>query len=210
MPDISSFTSLQLDAIKEVGNIGAGNAATSLSKLLGCVVEMDVPKADLVSIYELSEYYGIPTTPVAAVFVRSTGAFSCSIIFIESEETGSEIVQKWIKGQFGDSLPTELPDDMMDSAIAEVGNIILGSFLNAINMLIGTNHQISVPGVAHDMLGSILDVVASIFGQLGETALVVNTTLRLGDSENHQLGGNVIMLPDPEALDLLLGKLQVL
>jgi len=117
---------VQLDAIKEIGNIGTGNAATALSKLLGRVVEMDVPKVELVSIYELSEYYGSSTTPVASVFVRSEGKLSCSIIFIDSE-----------------------------------------SFLGAINSLIETTFQISVPGVAHDMLGSILDVVASIFGTYG-------------------------------------------
>jgi chemotaxis protein CheC len=101
---------------------------------------------------------------------------------------------------------------MTDSALSEVGNIILSSFLNAVNMLIGTEHQISVPGVAHDMLASILDVVASIFGQLGEMALVVNTELRVGGLEDSErnISGNIVMLPDPDALELLLRKLQVL
>nr|MBQ6739749.1 chemotaxis protein CheC [Synergistaceae bacterium] len=58
MIDLGSFSSLQLDAIREVGNIGTGNAATALSKLLSCMINMDVPKAELVSIYELAEHYG--------------------------------------------------------------------------------------------------------------------------------------------------------
>jgi chemotaxis protein CheC len=212
MLDLSSFNNLQLDAIREVGNIGTGNAATALSKLLSCMIDMDVPKADLVSIYSLAEYYGDPDSMVAAVFVRSIGEFGCSLIFIQQEEDAALMVDLLLKQQFGDSVPKDLPQEMTDSAFSEVGNIILSSFLNAVNMLIGTRHQISVPGVAHDMLASILDVVASIFGQMGEMAVLVNTELRVGGSgnESKSIAGNIVMLPDPDALELLLRKLQVL
>ena len=211
MMDLSTFNHLQLDAIKEVGNIGTGNAATALSQLLSCMIDMDVPKADLVSIYSISEYYGTPDAVVAAVFVRSLGEFGCSLIFIQEEEDSNLMVDLLLKQQFGDSVPQDLPQEMTDSAIAEVGNIILSSFLNAINMLIGTQHQITPPGVAHDMLASIMDVVASIFGQMGDMAVLVNTALRVGGSEDGQeISGNIVMLPDPDALELLLRKLKVL
>ena len=211
MLDLSSFNHLQLDAIKEVGNIGTGNAATALSLLLSCMIEMDVPKADLVSIYSIPEYYGNPDAAVAAVFVRSLGEFGCSLIFIQDEEDANLMMDLLLKQQFGDNVPEELSQEMIDSAIAEVGNIILSSFLNAINMLIGTQHQISPPGVAHDMLASILDVVASIFGQMGEMAVLVNTELRVGGADGgRDISGNIVMLPDPDALELLLRKLQVL
>ncbi|GHS94682.1 chemotaxis protein CheC [Synergistales bacterium] len=213
MLDLSSFNNLQLDAIREVGNIGTGNAATALSKLLACMIDMDVPRADLVSIYSLSEYYGDPDSVVAAVFVRSFGEFGCSLIFIQEEEDADLMVNLLLKQQFGDSVPTDLDPEMKDSALTEVGNIILSSFLNAVNMLIGTQHQISVPGVARDMLASILDVVASIFGQMGDMALVINTQLRVGASSQNEervISGNIVMLPDPDALELLLRKLQVL
>jgi len=212
MIDLSSFNHLQLDAIKEVGNIGTGNAATALSQLLSCMIDMDVPKADLVSVYSVSEYYGNPDAVVAAVFVRSLGEFGCSLIFIQDEEDANLMVDLLLKQQFGDNVPEDLPQEMIDSAIAEVGNIILSSFLNAINMLIGTKHQISPPGVAHDMQASILDVVASIFGQMGEMAVLVNTELRVGGGADREQGisGNIVMLPDPDALELLLRKLKVL
>jgi chemotaxis protein CheC len=122
------------------------------------------------------------------------------------------MVNLLLKQQFGDYVPADLSQEMADSAMGEVGNIILSSFLNAINMLIGTQHQISPPGVAHDMLASILDVVASMFGQMGEMAILVNTELRIGslDSGGRNISGNIVMLPDPDALELLLRKLQVL
>ena len=210
MLDLSSFNYLQLDAIREVGNIGTGNAATALSKLLGRMIDMDVPKAELVSIYELAEHYGDPTELIAAVFVRSLGDFGCSLIFIQKEEDARMMVDLLLRQQFGDAVPPDLPQEISDSALTEVGNIILSSFLNAINLLIGTEHQISVPGVVHDMLSSILDVVASIFGQMGEMALVVNTELHVEGTDGATGSGNIIMLPDPDALELLLRKLQVL
>ena len=74
--DMESFSNMQLDAMREVGNIGAGNAATALSVMLSRAVDMDVPKAELVSIYELAEYYWDPLAPVSAVFVRSEGALT--------------------------------------------------------------------------------------------------------------------------------------
>jgi len=211
MMDLSSFNHLQLDAIKEVGNIGTGNAATALSQLLSCFIDMDVPKADLVSIYSIAEYYGDPDAAVAAVFVRSSGEFGCSLIFIQDEKSASTMVDLLLKQQFGGSVPENLPQEIIDSAIAEVGNIILSSFLNAISMLIGTQHEISPPGVAHDMLASIMDVVASIFGQMGEMAVLVNTALRVGGTvDGQEISGNIVMLPDPDALELLLRKLKVL
>jgi chemotaxis protein CheC len=211
MLDLSSFNHLQLDAIREVGNIGTGNAATALSKLLSCMIDMDVPQADLVSIYSLSDYYGNADTPIAAVFVRSLGDFGCSLIFIQNEEDAGLMVDLLLQQQFG-QIPPDFPQEMIDSALSEVGNIILSTFLNAVNLLIGVEHQISVPGVAHDMLASILDVVASIFGQMGDMALVVNTELRVGGSgeSKRNISGNIVMLPDPDALELLLRKLQVL
>jgi len=211
MMDLSSFNHLQLDAIKEVGNIGTGNAATALSQLLSCFIDMDVPKADLVSIYSIAEYYGDPDSVVAAVFVRSSGEFGCSLIFIQDEASSNMMVNLLLKQQFGGSVPENLPQEIIDSAIAEVGNIILSSFLNAISMLIGAQHEISPPGVATDMLASILDVVASIFGQMGEMAVLVNTALKIEGVEGGQnISGNIVMLPDPDALELLLRKLKVL
>ena len=211
MSDMITFNEKQLDAIREVGNIGTGNAATALSGLLSRMIHMDVPKTELVSIYEIGEHYGDPMQIVGAVFVRSIGGFQCSLIFIQPEEDAKLMVELLLKQQFGTFIPAgEVPQEMTDSALTEVGNIVLSSFLNSINMLLGTQYQISVPGVAHDMLASILDVVASIYGQMGETALLVNTELKVeGLEEGHKISGHIILIPDPDSLALLLRKLKV-
>lgn len=207
--DMETFSHLQLDAMREVGNIGAGNAATALSVMLARPVDMDVPKAELVSIYELAEYYGDPLSMVSAVFVRSEGEFTCSLIFMQDENDAQKLVDLLICHQMGETALAGISEEMRDSVLTEVGNIILSSFLNAINVLIGGTHVISVPGIAHDMLGSILDVVAAIFGQSDEYALIVNTALKVENVEVN-ISGKVVMLPDPGSLEILLGKLQVL
>ena len=206
------LTPLQLDAIREVGNIGTGNAATALSSLLSTRINMTVPQCEMVSIYELGEHYGDPMQIVGAVFVRSLGGFQCSLIFIQNDEDAALMVELLLKRQFGTFIPVgEIPQEMTDSVLYEVGNIVRSSFLNAINMLLGTQHQISVPGVAHDMLSSILDVVASIYGQMGETALLVNTELSVeGLDAGRTISGHIILIPDPDALELLLTKLKVM
>lgn len=205
---MEKFSRMQLDALKEVGNIGAGNAATALSVMLDRPVDMDVPTAEIVSIYRLDEYYGDPLSPVAAVFVRSEGDFPCTLIFLQSEEDGQALVDLLLSSQFGDLPPGSISGEMRDSVLAEGGNIILSAFLNAVNELTSGVASISVPSTAHDMLGAILQVVAVLFGQFGDEALLVDTSLRLGESFQ-SIAGKIVLLPDPGSLESLFGKLRV-
>ncbi|NLB82861.1 MAG: chemotaxis protein CheC [Synergistaceae bacterium] len=205
---MENFSRMQLDALKEVGNIGAGNAATALSVLLNRPVDMDVPTAEIVSIYRLAEYYGDPLSPVSAVFVRSEGDFPCSLIFLQSEEDGQALVDLLLSNQCGD-IPLEgISAEIRDSALAEGGNIILSAFLNAVNELTSGVASISVPSAAHDMLGAILQVMAVLFGQYGDDALIVDTSLRVGGSSRN-IAGKIVLLPDPGSLESLFGKLRV-
>ncbi|MCX7828434.1 MAG: chemotaxis protein CheC [Thermanaerothrix sp.] len=206
--DFDSFNSIQLDAIREVGNIGAGNAATALSKLLGRTVDMDVPVAELVSVYEVAQHYGSPEDLACGVLIRADGEFSCNLIFLMYEEEASSLADLLISMDLS-SMEEEVRLQIRDSALAEVGNIILGAFLNALSSMTGWALPVSVPAVAHDMLGSIMDVVAAMFGIMGDTALLVKTTLKIIDSET-EAKGMVIMVPDPGSLELLLQRLGVL
>ncbi|EHM09617.1 chemotaxis protein CheC, inhibitor of MCP methylation [Thermanaerovibrio velox DSM 12556] len=206
--DFDSFNSIQLDAIREVGNIGAGNAATALSKLLGRTVDMDVPVAELVSVYEVAQHYGSPEDLACGVLIRADGEFSCNLIFLMYEEEASALADLLISMDLS-SMEEEVRLQIRDSALAEVGNIILGAFLNALSSMTGWALPVSVPAVAHDMLGSIMDVVAAMFGIMGDTALLVKTTLKIIDSDT-EAKGMVIMVPDPGSLELLLQRLGVL
>ena len=208
MENTSDFTNLHMDAIREVGNIGTGNAATALSRLIGRMVDMDVPVAELVPIYEVAAHYGSPETPVCAVLVRTEEEFSCSLIFMIEEEKANLMADLIIPMDIS-GMDEEMQLQIRNSALSEQGNIILGAFLNALAQITGWVLPTTTPAVARDMLGSIMDLVSSMFGVLGDSAMLVKTNLRIKDLE-YDLSGNVIMIPDPGSLETLLSKLGVL
>jgi chemotaxis protein CheC len=197
-----------MDAIREVGNIGTGNAATALSKLLGRTVDMDVPVAELVPIYEVAAHYGAPEMPVCAVLIRTEEEFSCSLIFMIEEEKANLLADLIIPMDIS-GMDEETQLQIRDSALSEQGNIILGAFLNALSQITGWVLPTTTPAVARDMLGSVMDLVASMFGVIGDSAMLVKTSLHIKDLDS-ELGGTVIMIPDPGALEALLSKLGVL
>lgn len=208
MEQNTEFTNLHMDTIREIGNIGTGNAATALSKLLGRMVDMDVPVAELVPIYSVAEHYGSPETPVCAVLVRTEEEFGCTLMFIIGEEKAAMLADLIIPMDLS-GMDEELRTQIQDSALAEQGNIILSAFLNALAQMTKWVLPTSTPSVAHDMLGSLMDVVASMFGVMGDSAMLVKTSLHIKDLDE-DLGGTVIMIPDPGALEILLKRLGVL
>ncbi|MDR1472274.1 MAG: chemotaxis protein CheC [Synergistaceae bacterium] len=208
MDHTSDYTNFHMDAIREVGNIGTGNAATALSRLLGRTVDMDVPVAELVPIYEVAAHYGAPEMPVCAVLVRTEEEFSCSLIFMIEEEKANLLADLIIPMDIS-GMDEESQLQIRDSALSEQGNIILGAFLNALSQITGWVLPTTTPAVARDMLGSIMDLVASMFGVIGDSAMLVKTSLHVKDLDS-ELGGTVIMIPDPGALEALLSKLGVL
>ncbi|MDR1133167.1 MAG: chemotaxis protein CheC [Synergistaceae bacterium] len=203
-----NFTNFHMDAIREVGNIGTGNAATALSRLLGRMVDMDVPVAEMVPIYEVAGHYGSPETSVCAVLVRTEGEFACSLIFMIDAEKAAIMADLIIPMDISGMGESEQMS-IRDSALAEQGNIILGAFLNALSKITGWTLPTTTPAVARDMLGSIMDLVASMFGVIGESAMLVKTSLHVKGLDE-ELGGTVIMIPDPGSLECLLAKLGVL
>ncbi|MDR1966284.1 MAG: chemotaxis protein CheC [Synergistaceae bacterium] len=205
---------IHLDAIREIGNIGAGNAATALSALLGCPVEIDIPKAELVSIYELDSYYDDPDSSYAAVFAASDSEEPFNFMLLVREDAVSKLVSMLVSKQFGMQMDVStMPQDMIDSALGEIGNILLGSFLNSVNSLLGVTSGITTPSVTHDMLASILSVVSAMFGQYGDIALVTKSNLNVmpeNQAESDSLDANILLASEPQALETLLRKLGVL
>jgi chemotaxis protein CheC len=203
---------MHLDAIREIGNIGAGNAATALSQLLGCPVEIDIPKAELVSIYELDTYYGDADSSYTAVFASSDSEDPFHFMLLVSEAEVGKLVSLLVSKQFGMQADVaSMPQDMIDSALGEIGNIILGSFLNSVNGLLGVTSGITTPSVTHDMLASILSVVSAMFGQYGDIALVTKSNLDVEtEGESDSLDASILLASEPHALEMLLQKLGVL
>jgi chemotaxis protein CheC len=203
-----------LDAIREIGNIGAGHAATSLSTMIGCPVNIDIPKAELVSIYELDSYYDDPDASYAAVFAASDSNIPFNFMLLIQEDQVGKIVSLLVAKQFGMEMEfSSMPQDMVDSALGEIGNILLGSFLNSVNSLLGITSGITTPSVTHDMLASIVSVVSAMFGQYGDIALVTKSKLDIlpeGQTQAQSMDANILLACEPQSLEMLLKKLGVI
>jgi chemotaxis protein CheC len=169
---------------------------------------MDVPVAEMVPIYDVPSHYGSPEMNVCAVLVRTEGEFACSLIFMIDEEYAAVMADLIIPMDIS-GMDESGRIQIRDSAIAEQGNIILGAFLNALSKITGWTLPTTTPAVARDMLGSIMDLVASMFGVIGESAMLVKTCLHIKGLDE-AFGGTVIMVPDPGSLECLLAKLGVL
>jgi chemotaxis protein CheC len=213
MFDLNSLNQMQLDAIREIGNIGVGHAAAALSDMIGYPVDIDVPKAELVSIYNLDSYYGDPDASCAAVLAASDGAAPLDFMLLLREDAVAELVGLLVAKQFGMQMNfSDMTLEMVDSALGEIGNILIGSFLNAINDLLGLTSGITTPAVSHDMLASILSVVAAMFGQHGDIALVTKSNLNVMSADRTQsrsLDASILLMSEPLVLEMLLKKLGV-
>lgn len=196
------ITQIQLDALREIGNIGSGHAATALSTLLQRRIDMSVPEVWTVSFEQMASVIGKLDSPQAVVYVRVEGEAPGKAVFFFPLDSAENLVQ----ALFNSNDPVDLFDnDMAQSAMKEVGNIMVSSFLIALTQLSGIPLQPSVPALAVDMAGAILDAILLEEGTLEDTVLFIDTQL----SGIPQIEGQFIFLPDDGTLKKLLGALGI-
>lgn len=202
MKKIADLNNFQLDVLKEIGNIGAGHAATALSQLLSEPITMTVPNVSIVSLPKVSEILGGAEQEVVGVYMRVFGDVPSKIIFVFAEEEALTLA-----GMLTGSKPTirEL-GEYEKSALKEIGNIMTGAYLYALTKLTGYNVLSSVPILANDMVGAILNTALLEFGIIGDYALFIQTQFSL---TQRKLNGHFFLVPDPDALDALLNALGV-
>jgi chemotaxis protein CheC len=183
-----------LDALKEVGNIGSGNAATSLSQLLNKKVDMKVPYAKIMPIEEIPKIVGGADKITFSVFMHTTGDLELGILFIIPIETGFELIEKML-GKKVESIDdiTELES----SVILELGTIMSGTFLSAFTDFVKVDTKPSVPDMIIDMAGSVLDEVLIGFEKAVDYALLVETMFKM---DEEKLDAHVLMLFEPNSL----------
>lgn len=195
-----NLTPLQIDALREVGNIGAGNAATALSQLLNKKIDMSVPHINIVSFDEMFEDIGEEET-VYGVLVRVLGDTPGNILLIFEEKTAKSIIEI-LTGM----KETEL-SPLGKSVIEELGNILSASYMNAIARFTNLTIIPSVPAVTYDMLGAILSTTFIESGQFDEYVLDMETVFLQDDSE---IKGHFYYIPMPGSLEKILNSLGVM
>ena len=194
------ITQFQLDALREIGNIGSGNAATALSTLLQRRIDMSVPKVWALPFEQLSAVVGQLDTPQATIYVKVEGDASGKAVFFFPVESAEVMVQ----ALFGSNEPMDLyTDEMAQSALKEVGNILVSSFVMALTQFSGIPLQPSVPALAVDMIGASLEAIFLEEGSLDDMVLFIDTQL----SGIPMISGQFIFLPDDGSLNKLLGAM---
>ena len=197
--EYKNLTSFQLDALREVSNIGAGNSATALSMLLGTKIDMSVPNMNIIEFDELFNNY--KENEVVAVLVKVLDDIPGSVLYIFEEDVALNMISKMT---YKDE---ETFTEMGISVIGEIGNIISSSFMNAIANFTGLKATASVPAVANDMLSAILISTFVETGQYEEYVLDIET-LFMGEGYN-KIEGHFYFVPAPGSLEKILESLGI-
>lgn len=202
MPNINldNIDNMQYDVLKEIGNIGAGNATTALSTMINSKVDMNVPKVDLLNIKELPDMLGGAEEIVVGILITLEGEINGMMMFMMEQQSACRIVDILM----GKSSNLEDFTEMEYSALREIGNIIAGAYLSSLSTLTGIKINASIPYMSIDMAGAILSVPAIEFGKVGDKALIIETQFVKDDSD---VNGYFILIPTLESYDVILKSL---
>lgn len=203
------ITSLHLDVLKEIGNIGAAHAATALSGLLNTKIDMHVPKVEMVSFNEMMDFVGGAESVVVGIYLRIEGDTKGGMFFILSVEQANHFIRKLIHD---DSFDFRNPpvSELGLSAMQELGNILSGSYLSALSDFTGLKIYPTPPGLTVDMFGAIISFGLVEVSKIGDQVIVIDTTIyeeHMGDSET--VRGHFFLLPDPDSFQSIFKALGV-
>lgn len=204
MDDLSleNMSTQYYDVLKEIGNIGAGNATTALAQMLQCKVDMKVPQVKLLDFGEVGALMGGEEQIMAGIYLCVEGDITGSIMFLLKKDAAKHLVAKLM----GMELPGDDFDEIGTSALKEIGNIITGAYLNSLSTLTNLKIYPSVPDLTIDMAGAILSVPAIEFGTLGDKILLIQTQF----TDDCELDGFFILVPDLESYGKILGALGIM
>lgn len=208
MSFIEKINPLQLDILKEIGNIGAGHAATALSAILNRKIDMIVPNVRVVSFDEMMEMAGGAEQVVASIFLRIVGDASGSMFFILSLPVAEYFIQQ-MTGDETFSIDSTPYTDLALSCLQELGNILSGSYLTSLSDFTQLNLYPSVPSLSIDMVGATISYGLLELSQVSDTAIVIDTVLEKDQLFAESIDGHFFLLPDPESFDIIFSSLGV-
>ncbi|ARD49317.1 CheY-P-specific phosphatase CheC [Sporosarcina sp. P37] len=206
----NEITEMHLDVLKEIGNIGAAHAATSLSQLLGQKIDMRVPNVELVTFDEMFDLAGGTEKVVAGIFLRIEGDLTGTMFFVLTIESATQFIRKLT----GDAAFTFMDVEdlgMGASALQELGNILSGSYLSALSDFTSLNIYPTVPSLSVDMVGAIVSFGLIEVSQYSDEVIVIETEiLQEGEQGISSLAGHFFLLPDPPSYRTIFSSLGVL
>lgn len=200
--NLNQIDIMQFDVLREIGNIGAGNATTALSQMLNSKIDMKVPNVEILEFKELSDIVGGAENLVVGILFTLEDQVDGMMMFMMDLPAARNLVELLI-GQNDETDPDNF-SEMELSALNEVGNIIAGAYLSSISSLTNMLITSSVPYMSIDMAGAILSVPAIEFGKIGDKALLIET--EFGD-ELKDVNGYFILIPTIQSYGAILSSL---
>lgn len=188
------------NALGELGNIGAGNAATSLSVMLKSKLTMSPPQVDIHDFNSLENILGGPEVTVVGVLSTIEGDMQAMILFVVGIEDAKNMIKALL------DYDIDWQSEMGMSAVKEIGNIIIGSYVASLETLSGMKIRYSQPESCVDMAAAILSVPCIEFGKISDKALLINSHFKAGEQE---INGYIMMVSEIHSFNVLLNKLGI-
>ncbi len=202
MINLDEINTVYFDVLREIGNIGAGNATTALAKMLDMKIDMKVPNVQLLEFKDLAAVISSEDEPVMGILLEVESDIAGSMMFFLELDSAHYLVNKLM---MRDPDSKEEFTEMDLSALKEIGNIIAGSYLSALSSLTNMTITSSIPYLCIDMAGAILSVPAIEFGKYGDKALLIQT--EFGDEV--RINGYFILLPELDSYEKILNSLGI-
>ncbi len=198
------LSAVELDCLKEIGNIGSGSAASSLAQMLGKNIIMRVPDVRVMDYEHVIDEMGGPEKIITGLLVRLDGDIKGMIMFLLEESVAKLVLSSFLGTE--QSAPLVALDEIGISAIKEMGNIMAGSYLQAIAGLTGMFIDMTVPSMTIDMLGAIMSVPIIEFAEVGDRVLFIDEGFVV---DGVDIKSNIILIPEMSSLNTLMKKLGV-
>ncbi|MEG6571529.1 chemotaxis protein CheC [[Clostridium] cellulosi] len=203
LENYENLSETQKDVLREIGNIGGGNAATALSSILTGRVNMSLPQLHIINVNEIAELLGGPEKEIVGILVTMTGDIQGMLLFL-LDKAFTHMLINVLLGKSIDSF--ENINDMDLSALKEIGNILAGSYINAISTLTGLRIKLFPPDIAVDMVGAILNYPAAQFGAMGDKVLYIEENFSSGQD---CVKSHLLIMPELDSLKIMFDRLGV-
>lgn len=200
--DYDDLNEMQLDALREIGNIGSGNAATALSSMLEKAVNIAVPKISVLDYNAACEQLGGPEQLLVGILFSLSGDITGMMMFLLHKEFAHMVLNSLVGSAFDGY--SEL-NEMDKSTIQEVGNIMAGSYINAISAMTGLTIDLSVPNMSVDMAGALLSVPAIYYANISDKIIMIED--EFGHENEESASSHILLIPEVEGLTKIMESL---
>lgn len=190
---MSNLNLMDIDMLKEVANIGTGNAATSLSNLVNERISMTVPTVKMPEFKHLADIIGGADALIAGLLVGISGDVDGIMMYLMTEKSACTLAKEIMnrdKNNFSEF------DEIDYSMLTEIGNILTSSYLTALSQLMNYKIKQSVPSLSVDMAGAILSVPAIEFGRVADRVLFIESTFKQSSNDSQDLSGFFMLIPE--------------